>query len=141
MLPGASCSKNHTRCCCSDSGIGWSRGPGPTGSLAGTVGARYTSARLSVTASCAVTSAASRPTSSELPPSAKKSSAAPTCTPPSKPATIPASARSVDVRGGAGIASARPASARPGAGNAVRSTLPLGVFGSAGSTTIAAGTM
>ena len=97
-------------------------------------------ARVTVTCSSAVISVASLATISEVPPRAKKSSSAPTRTPPSSRAMMPATAPSAGVRCAAAT-SARPASARPGARSAARSTLPLGVNGSAGSTTIAAGTM
>ena len=79
--------------------------------------------------------------SSEWPPSSKKSSWTPTCVDaPAPRAQMPASSSSVGVRG-ATYACASSGRAPSGAGSALRSTLPLGVSGSASSATNAEGTM
>ena len=75
---------------------------------------------------------------SEWPPRSKKLSSTPTRSRRSTSAQIPASTSSTCVRGATYVASA---GARSGAGSALRSSLPLGVSGSAFSTTNAPGTM
>ncbi len=75
---------------------------------------------------------------SECPPSAKKSSPAPTRSTPSTSAQIPASTSCVGVRGASDAVSP---GAESGAGRARRSTLPLGVSGNASRATKAEGTM
>ncbi|CAM3253275.1 hypothetical protein COSO111634_08400 [Corallococcus soli] len=76
--------------------------------------------------------------SSEWPPSAKKSSCKPTDSTRSNCPHSPASSTSVGVPGATKPCSARGAS---GTGSAARSTLPLGVSGSASSTITTDGTI
>ncbi|TWH44348.1 hypothetical protein L612_003500000250 [Rhodococcus rhodochrous J38] len=77
-----------------------------------------------------------RVATSELPPSSKKLSSAPTSATPSWSAKIAASAVSVG-----DIAAAPRAPAKTGSGSALRSSLPTAVSGISSSTMIAAGTM
>ncbi len=77
-----------------------------------------------------------RVATSELPPSSKKLSSAPTSATPSWSAKIAASAVSVG-----DIVAAPPAPVKTGSGSALRSSLPTAVSGISSSTMIAAGTM
>jgi hypothetical protein len=75
----------------------------------------------------------------ESPPMAKKSSVTPSSATPSTPARTSASTRSRSSRGATNPSAAT--DPYTGAGNASRSSLPLGLKGKLSSTTIAAGTM
>ncbi len=152
VLPGARRSRNQSR--------SWAKEAG-TGSRSG--GRRGIATPAEELASCAATTLASRSSvgfskswrtdsstpkavrtretswvaSREWPPRSKKSSWTPTRSWRSSSAQSPASTSSTGFRGAAPVS----ASCRRGAGNARRSTLPLGVTGRAGSSTTAAGTM
>ena len=103
------------------------------------VGRPNSSLRGTSTSSSAAIRAVTLTASSECPPRPKKSSSAPSrsAATPSTSAKIPATCRSRWLSGGRPC----PADGLPGAGSALRSILPFGVRGSAGSGTTTAGTM
>ncbi len=154
VAPGAKSSRNHRRSCAKESGSRPSRGTGSMGCAGPSSGAaalaRSTASARSASRGASKRSRtarwAPRPVrtrlmtrvaSSEWPPSAKKSSSAPTRSTPSTSAQTAASAVCVP---GAGATYAAD-SDHTGVGRARRSSLPLAVAGSASRATKAAGTM
>ncbi len=145
---------NHSRCCARDSGSSPVRGTGTSGGRAKPgAGCRAASTCRASAPSVGVAKNSRRESSapraermrettwvasSEWPPRSKKLSSAPTRGTPSNRAQMSASSVSVGVRGAAPLA---PEDGAPGAGSALRSTLPFAVSGRAGSTTSAEGTM
>jgi hypothetical protein len=145
---------NQSRCCAKERGSSPERGAGSTGGTpapeAGssawiraaspaTVCASKIARSGTSTRKAARTREITRAATSECPPSAKKLSSIPTRSTPSTSPQMAASTSSAGVRG----AAYAPAPSVPtsGAGRARRSTLPLGVSGSASNATKTAGTM
>ncbi len=151
--PGWNWSRNHRRCCAKDSGSGPVRGTGtsagavsgweaPVASMrsarAATVGASKKARRGSSTPSWERMREMTCVASSECPPSSKKFPVTLTWGSRRMAAKMAASFSSVGVRGATKESADEAAS---GTGRAFLSTLPLGVSGSASSTTKAEGTM
>ncbi|HEX5872796.1 MAG TPA: hypothetical protein VFY65_20335 [Longimicrobium sp.] len=149
-------SRNHSRSCAKLSGSARLRSTATTGGSCGSPARRSDSTRSassptvgpsnswrsgSSTPNTARTRETTRVASSECPPSAKKSSFRPTRSTRSSSAQIPASTSSAGVRGATYPSAEVDAAAASGAGRALRSTLPLGVSGSASIATMAPGTM
>ncbi|GEM30496.1 hypothetical protein NN3_15030 [Nocardia neocaledoniensis NBRC 108232] len=144
---------NHIRCCASDSGTCSGCGWATSGGRVETSDGAAASARAASPATVGVSNSARTPSwmakaapmrattwvaTSELPPSSKKLSSAPTRSWESTSAKMPATICSAGVRG----ARKSPAAAvNTGSGRALRSSLPEVLSGNASSTMIDAGTM